>query len=746
MQDSLIDRSDVARAAQLLCNVLPKSFVSIIKDQAKAESPGKHPPPPFPSLAGYLAGRANNTITHKCTYTTCDPVNEEEAMKRGFLSQKHVPENNNVYLMSCGRIHVCGNGGDLISPCAIDLTKYWITNNKTVCSLTGSSTVKPPSVYYDLPSPTQVHVTNSRDIITRYVTQKSTKASQTSLQPIRDNNKRPNPSSSTLVDTTSKRRKVEGRAAIVANNSLSDRTKSEVLNIRDTVVPFCSVVGSPTVFKTTSAVSSAASFTRRPFGGGITINSKNSTKTTTATAAAGNAQRGGGGKRGKKVGAKSNINTNRPADNTFKNPFYSPEIDRILQKQERARNSNISLSCTNNTTNATTTIFTTPTPSTPVPLIPPVYKDDILFQFFRDPNNVYCLGDLYRLAAKNPAIGDKEERLTECENVLCRIFYGQERARSIQDAFYNRKEKCTKEIYQYYYAKWSSSKVKSGFVIDIMETLPIVTKYYGPNSANGIIEEYYSALLRAFQSEIERQQQHDDDINNTDANQWSDESSHSSDCDSLDNAGNVGNVGAGHGGNRGNTRDWESAEQDLLDYEELRDGPLEKNDAFVSFFKNLCWLQWCIICACPLNNHGHYNRGGAQSSESPALVLKANYNKKKGRKRAYFGRSVGIGGLVGGANRQQQHQGPMMVASDRSVNFISCCISVLYDMLEGYTFKGTVVIPKSFYVAKYAPPTNEMSKYGLKKNLLTQGINQRMEAYNSLEDEKLFEMLCKFNF
>ena len=117
-----------------------------------------------------------------------------------------------------------------------------------------------------------------------------------------------------------------------------------------------------------------------------------------------------------------------------------------------------------------------------------------------------------------------------------------------------------------------------------------------------------------------------------------------------------------------------------------------KDRDMVDFFADVCWIQWCVICASPYGENAH-------ETFSP------------GRK-----------------TKKQPSTGQL--------NYVNCCLAVLYDMADGYVVDGRLLIPKIAHVCKHVPPMSDLPKHGYRKTHLTSGIGQRTACYKSFRNNR----------
>jgi hypothetical protein len=222
--------------------------------------------------------------------------------------------------------------------------------------------------------------------------------------------------------------------------------------------------------------------------------------------------------------------------------------------------------------------------------------------------------------------------------------------------------------------------------LDVMQCLPLIAKYYRPESNSR--DEF------ALRYQNERSVDDDD-----------------GDCDDDDDDDNDNDDNDDEANAYGKT------------------GTVPKDQRFVEFFEELCWLQWNVVCASPFGMEAHRRSRSPSTSESGSR------------------RSTKLSAATGGGG-------------DHNLNRSNCCLSTLYDLTSGQIVCGKVVVPKLSYAKRYAPPITDIVKYGFKKKMLTKGVNQRTAAYKSLLSaephqgggggggggEGEFRSLCNFDF
>lgn len=164
---------------------------------------------------------------------------------------------------------------------------------------------------------------------------------------------------------------------------------------------------------------------------------------------------------------------------------------------------------------------------------------------------------------------------------------------------------------------------------------------------------------------------------------------------------------------------------------------LKKNERFVEYFKEMCWLQWCVVCSTAYVKNicggtggsdagGGVSRSARDDDDDVVVVSRINSSdlqRNGSRKR----------------KRQQRQRGA------GSLNYVNNCVAVFYDMIDGYNYKGRVMIPPCEYVRKVAPPLDQLPDYGYSKKTYTVGTQQKNRAYCSM-NKKTMEMTCNFKF
>ncbi len=143
---------------------------------------------------------------------------------------------------------------------------------------------------------------------------------------------------------------------------------------------------------------------------------------------------------------------------------------------------------------------------------------------------------------------------------------------------------------------------------------------------------------------------------------------------------------------------------------------LSPSESFVDFFGEMCWLQWCVVCAGSKVREERARRATSEPSLRSAGKGKASSTGKKEK--------------------------------TQILDFSNCALALLYDLVHGFHFgdPSSTVVPKLDYAFKYAPPPGEISRYGYEKKNLTCGMAQRTLAYKTLQDEGLFRELYKVHF
>lgn len=614
--------SQLEFTVQLLSQMVPNTFLTMLKQHGQRElgleSKFNHGNKKLPSLNSYLQ-RPLSSQSHVCDHKTCNPINESRAIRLGHLPLQHRIRRDDVFLCNCGTIHVCYQGGDVVSPCIVDMS-YYRTTKKMKCKITNRLTLLPPSEFFDTPSFSHSTPETSKDIISKFV-ERHKGASETKKvaflgrsfgDDLRKRKREPSPARDVMNG--------KDVSNIATNNCLDIEG---YLNVKDTIAPFNSTMIAP---QNPSKTLSKRNKNARNLG------QRSGNRRAGFTKING----GGGNKRRKKHGilrgqpTRSNLSTMYCVDNAdgkLGGDYYS-KTDPIIK--------------TDRITNVSFPIFTEGNYNgDETPYI--VHEDEVVFAYFSKPSNNAQSNMLFSKASNNYFFGTKEERLQESIEIATKLFYSPERQRRLQAANLNKQLRCSKELYQHYVSTVEACKASEGVPhIDLMDYLPIVAKHYGPG-------------LELHAKEVE---------------------------------------------------------------EALK----IKNEKFLRFFSELCWLQWAVVCASPhgIGSHMKYNRVPVTSEEDKL------HNRKKVLSTAEIGANYSL---------------------ENCINFTNCCLSVLYDMIGGQIVgKSKVVIPKVHYVSKYAPPITDITKYGFRKKMLTCGISQRTMAYTSLFDQHQFELLCKFDF
>ena len=185
----------------------------------------------LPSLYTYLQ-RSALSRNHVCNYITCNPINETRAIELGYLPLNRHLIRNDVFLSNCGNIHICGKGGDVISPCIIDML-YFETTKKIRCCITNQVTLFPSTCLFDFPSSSQSKVANTSELVNNFVE----KHKNTS-----DNKKRKSDFNE-MNDHHKKKRNVSAFSRTTNKRSSgNDHNPGGYLNIKNAVAPFNSTM------------------------------------------------------------------------------------------------------------------------------------------------------------------------------------------------------------------------------------------------------------------------------------------------------------------------------------------------------------------------------------------------------------------------------------------------------------------------------------------------------------------------
>jgi hypothetical protein len=159
---------------------------------------------------------------------------------------------------------------------------------------------------------------------------------------------------------------------------------------------------------------------------------------------------------------------------------------------------------------------------------------------------------------------------------------------------------------------------------------------------------------------------------------------------------------------------------------------LEKHIKFIRYYKEMCWLQWCVVCASDhMDNvlkkkppHGVKNQRPLQNNHTHSQNKTGERHAKKVEQTNNF------------SNQQQ---------CANIITYANNCLAVFYDMVGGYYYKGRVMIPPCKYVQEVAPLLNQLPDYGYLKKNYTNGTQQKNMAYCSISKQKL-KLMCDFKF
>jgi len=155
---------------------------------------------------------------------------------------------------------------------------------------------------------------------------------------------------------------------------------------------------------------------------------------------------------------------------------------------------------------------------------------------------------------------------------------------------------------------------------------------------------------------------------------------------------------------------------------------LEKHIKFIRYYKEMCWLQWCVVCASDHMDNIMKKKTPADFKRQRPLQ---NNNNRPGERNVKKAEQT---------NTFSNHQ-----QCANTITYSNNCLAVFYDMVGGYYYKGCVMIPPCKYVQEVAPPLNQLPDYGYLKKNYTNGTQQKNMAYCSISKQKL-KMMCDFKF
>lgn len=158
---------------------------------------------------------------------------------------------------------------------------------------------------------------------------------------------------------------------------------------------------------------------------------------------------------------------------------------------------------------------------------------------------------------------------------------------------------------------------------------------------------------------------------------------------------------------------------------------LERNEAFIEYFKEMCWLQWCVVCASGYVDNLLKKPGSNGESETRS--------KNQNQQRRLHRNNSSNKSYRNSSSHHQHHQCSV------GVNYVNNCIAVFFDMVSGCYCNDMLMIPSSKYVQMVAPPLNQLPDYGHQKKTYTNGTQQKNTAYCSIPTE-LMKMMCDFKF
>jgi hypothetical protein len=704
---------------------------------------------------------------HRCSKDECEPV-EREAPIGGN-------EIDGVRLFvgkRCGTMHLCGRGGDLISPCAVDLKEFRVSGKK-ICRITGCESDFPDRCFYDLPPPSQSPANFSDEVSELFC--KRFKANTHSAlwasnfrpyfakpssaldQSAAHSNPRLLSASATpshfgspkdhsaafdlnQPETRSNSKKRKRRAnsngflgnlsygkemARIENDKglhLVDSQGERILN-PDTTTGVGS--SSPPTnskplnrFKSYLNIKDAIS----PFnsasihadtGRKFLPTGKSPVHSNTNSSAVG----------GPRTRANKARGPARKKTKTNKHDLKSPE-DRRSYGAKSEHDAGFS-SSTSNSVPSRFGLSERPPTSARNPRNNFVHSagDKEAQSYFNSRSNVADLSDLFAKAKQNPLLGDKDTIREKSEQIIEALFYSEERRKITRIDIQNKQQRCIKELYQAYSASMSSlprretigtSPEEKDFSNDDASDVVPLIKPGRPMidfmDALSIVSKHYNP------NHIKALRKMKSGLRDRACNE-----------DADDGYDDVVSSYAGGGSNEKEkeTRRTNDSEADPLSPTsppapfvfEVKATRVPENLDFIAFFSDLCWLQWNVICASPfgmdVGNRYAFNRrteDGARQIQRPS----AN-------------------GFADGFQ-------------DFTVSYENCCLSVLYDLIVGLVIGDKLVIPRIDFVKTYVPPITDITKYGFKKKMLTRGVNQRTAAYKTMQSSDSFELLCKFDF
>jgi hypothetical protein len=630
--------------------------------------------------------------THKCSHKECGYINESGAIDKGYLSKTHKVVDDDVHIGRCGRVHLCGNGGDLVSPCIIDLLQY-NTMGTVICVMTNKSTRIPDKSLVEVLPSSQAKCNLSDDCVKTFCVSNLGHATN-SMSP------RQQQQHQQQEEQKEQRQQQFFASEFLTTTTTTTTTKKrKLLSIRDNLAPFdCNRVLPQSSIKFNHHNTDNAKQTKNPRMLSIVSQRRTFNKTKqqphkhkrTSTGLKNNdipihrlkkskttlrdgsdASDSGGDDL---VDDDDDVNDARPKNHIgVQNVKYLDDFLFLGNTDRIASSSTMS----------------------PKPKLP-------LLDYFRMESNVSRLNLLHYKANQNHLLGTKEERAEESSYIITKLFtkanidYAHYRHRNSryykgQDKPIDKQAKCVRELYQFHLARITETGCTH---IDILEGLAIIAKYY----ASDFIVPLSDLPV------------------GTGASVSSSNKSRNLTEDRLTTQ-------------KERREERESRERIEEEQEELNIIASSKacEPHFVAFYSELCWLQWCVICASP--------RGLIESSEMVTQNEK-NMGDAIIHDKSLLSTSCPPTKKTFNLSQQQQP----------SVDFTNCCLAVLYDMIDGTVVNGKMVIPKVDYISRNALIIKDITSYGFKKNRLTKGINQRTLAYGSLSDSDEFTLLCNFDF